>query len=94
MALRSPAWASPKQSQFFLPMAVGRMAFSTRLLSISMHEILNRLPRMTNWQIKDVTPKRGQSPSSHRLSKPPHNRQVRTLLTLLTHLAPAQSMCA
>ena len=30
MALRWPAFASPMKSQFFLPMAVGRMAFSTR----------------------------------------------------------------
>src|SRR6266478_8852812 len=35
-APRSPASASPIKSQFFLPMAVGRMAFSTRLLS-SLH---------------------------------------------------------
>jgi len=34
MALRSPASASPMNSQFFFPAAVGRMAFS-RLLSIS-----------------------------------------------------------
>jgi hypothetical protein len=34
-ALRAPASSEPKKSQFFLPMAVGRMAFSTRLLSIS-----------------------------------------------------------
>jgi len=34
MALRCPASASPKNSQFFLPIAVGRMAFSTPLLSI------------------------------------------------------------
>jgi hypothetical protein len=30
-ALRWPASSEPKNSQFFLPMAVGRMAFSTRL---------------------------------------------------------------
>jgi hypothetical protein len=34
MALRSPASASPTNSQFFLPMAVGRMAFSTRLCRV------------------------------------------------------------
>jgi hypothetical protein len=36
MALRSPALASPKNSQFFFPRAVGRIAFSKRLASISM----------------------------------------------------------
>ena len=35
MALRAPACASPINSQFFLPTAVGRIAFSTKLLSIS-----------------------------------------------------------
>ena len=34
MALLCPAWASPMNSQFFLPTAVGRMVFSTMLLSI------------------------------------------------------------
>jgi hypothetical protein len=32
MALRWPASASPKKSQFFLPKAVGRMAFSMRVV--------------------------------------------------------------
>jgi hypothetical protein len=41
MALRCPASASPMNSQFFLPMAVGRMAFSTGLLSIS-----TRIPKL------------------------------------------------
>jgi hypothetical protein len=34
-ALRAPASSDPKKSQFFFPTAVGRIAFSTRLLSIS-----------------------------------------------------------
>jgi hypothetical protein len=33
-AARRPARSEPVNSQFFLPMAVGRMAFSTGLLSI------------------------------------------------------------
>src|SRR5579884_2696033 len=45
MAPRSPASASPTKSQFFFPMAVGRMAFSTRLLSISTRRLAERFPR-------------------------------------------------
>jgi hypothetical protein len=33
-AARRPARSEPVNSQFFLPMAMGRMAFSTGLLSI------------------------------------------------------------
>jgi hypothetical protein len=40
IALRSPASAWPKNSQFFFPTAVGQIAFSTRLLSISMRPSL------------------------------------------------------
>ena len=35
MALRWPVASPPMKSQFFLPMAVGRMPFSIQLLSIS-----------------------------------------------------------
>ena len=35
MALRSPACSAPTKSQFFFPMAVGLIEFSTRLLSTS-----------------------------------------------------------
>src|ERR1041384_6478512 len=38
IAPRSPASASPTQRQFFLPIVVGRMAFSTGLLSITDQE--------------------------------------------------------
>lgn len=34
MVLVWPEFGLPKNRKFFLPMAVGRMAFSTRLLSI------------------------------------------------------------
>ena len=92
MALRSPASASPIKSQFFLPTAVGRIAFSISLLSIStviescrrrwidpfayLRDVFTRMPQMAGKDYATLAP--AAWAKAHRPGKPEGKDRLRT----------------